>query len=336
MNLFMSWHSFCENNVGKHRQICIDRTIASPATPLWKVLNKYRRIPIQHTQLRLLGGNTSSTFSISSIFFSLIGWIIVFFPLAWFFSSTLLSKRFGGSVLTHNIEKNVFFNQHWTNQSIHTLVGTDVYGEDPFRGAVSIENRQPLWIMSIMSSLVYWIFHWVVFLTQFQTNRSCNIPTIKTLVYHLFAMLFPFVSVALSFFIDRKYYVSSQTVFQGKKEWWTYWSAYSMIITVVITCILLAWDTLSAWNACVLNEWVIAFILLIISGVYFMLQYISEPWLQLVRRTAMLFGIHVKEGEENQSFFVRYAWITTIGLPVFMVAAFIYSFLLIRNNMAVC
>ena len=336
MNPFISWNTFCDW-AEQHYQVQPVRSIADPATPLWKVIERYPAIPIQQEQL--LGGKNLSFTPIERIKQLAVTGLFsfgIFFPIAWFFSDTLLSKRLGGSVLSKAIENHPYFKGEWTNQSIQTLPGADAYGEDPFRGAVSIDNHQPLWLVTLLTSFTYWIFHWITFLTQIQTNRNCDIPHVGTVIYQFFAMLFPFVAIGISNKVDQDFNVSSRTNFQGKQEWWSYWSTYSMIITVVIMGVLLFWNAWAQWNSCALSFWVIAFVGAIVAGVYFMMQWISDPWLQLLRKVAVVFGVHVEEGQEEQSFFVRYGWIWTIGLPIYVVAAFTYALLYVKNNAAIC
>jgi len=261
------------------------------------------------------------------------------FPVAWTLCSFMVSYRLGGEQISPDLTRNPLLQGTMNNVSITTITpdSTNRFRLSPFIGLIPLNTDSILWWIGVFS-LVFFIFYfWTSANFHYQSADTCGIPSKvdagKQLPYLLIPPLFPGISFIANYFTE----MTNMTNFNPRRgNIATTWGQKS-ILWMSITLVLIVFiNFISLWGTCATSFYTIGFALFFTVLLGAALYFTGDVSTWILRKVAYLFGIHMEEGEEDRSFFMRISWILFAGIPAYVIASSTQPVFVIQHIAKMC
>jgi hypothetical protein len=261
------------------------------------------------------------------------------FPIAWTLCSFMVSYRLGGEQVSPDIARNPLLQGMMNNVSIPTITpdSTNLFRLSPFVGLVPLHTDSLLWWIGVFS-LVFFIFYfWTSSNFHYQSADTCGVPSKidagKQFIYLLIPPLFPGLSFVANYFTE----MTNMTNFNPRRgNLATTWGQKSILWMSIALVLIVFINFISLWGTCATSFYTIGFALFFTVLLGATLYFTGDVSTWILRKIAYLFGIHMKEGEEDRSFFMRISWILFAGIPAYIIASSTQPVFVIQHIAKMC
>lgn len=264
----------------------------------------------------------------------------IFFPVAWYICSWMVSLRFGGEILSREISDHPLLQGFTNNQSIHTIqqnMKTNKLGLNPMIGLVPTDTSSGLWWLAVLTLTFFFVYFSMSANLLVQSSKTCGVPSILLaggqVGYNLIPLIFPTISFVLNY-VSK---ITEETVYNANNaNFFTFWGNKSILIMVVVSLLVVLFNFFSLWGNCAASIWVLGFAVFFVILLGLMIYLAGDVMTLLLRKLSYWMGVEVTEGREQDSFFMRYFWIAFVGLPVYFVSSVALPIFMVQNTSSLC
>jgi hypothetical protein len=263
----------------------------------------------------------------------------IFLPIAWFICSTMVSNRLGGEVLSQEMKNNPLLQSTFNNLSIQTILQkkSNQYGLNPMIGLVPTNTSSLLWWVSVLTLTFFLLYFSISSNMMIQSHKACSIPSMLDAGGQSGFMFIPIIFPAISFVVNFFTKITDETEFNPRRSnIAATWGQKSLFIMSICLLLIIGANFISLWGTCAMSIWILLFAIVTTLLIGLSLYLWGDMMKVILSKLAFIMGVEVNPDNEDESFFMRYAWIWFGALPAYLIGSTLMPVFMVRNINSIC